>query len=103
MNWEDVMRIINKFACGIAVAALFAANFTGTEAKTKPRHRQYVHKRFGHLPPDRSGVRRSADGDLIDRNGWRLRNGQWDNTCFNLGYLSSQSACGNYSGGGAPQ
>ena len=100
------MCVINKIACGIAVVALFAANFSGTtsEANAKPRHRQYVHKRLGHLPnPNSSGLRRSADGDLIDRNGWRLRNGQWDNTCFNLPYLASQTACGSYAVGGAPQ
>ena len=99
------MRISNKFSFGIAVAALLAANFSATltEAKAKPRHRHYVHKRLGHIPnPDRSGMRRSVDGDLIDRNGWRLRNGQWDNSCFNLAYLSSQVACGTYGEGGAP-
>jgi hypothetical protein len=35
----------------------------------------------------------SADNH-IDRDGWRLLNGNWDNTCFRtLGYLSDMSAC----------
>ena len=36
---------------------------------------------------------------LIDGQGWRLWNGDWDNSCFRtLDYLSSMSAC---TGGGA--
>ena len=100
------MRIINKVSFGIAVAALFAAHFSAimTEAKAKSRHRQYVHKRFGHRPNlDRSGVRRSVDGNLMDRNGWRLIDGQWNNRCHNLAYIPSQFACGGYSGGADPQ
>jgi hypothetical protein len=35
---------------------------------------------------------------IIDSRGWRLWNGNWDNTCFRtLDYLPSMSAC---SGGG---
>jgi len=99
------MRIISKFAYGIAVASLLAANLSGTaaEAKTKPHYRHYVHKRLDRLSNlDRIGMRRSVDGDVIDRNGWRLRDGGWDNRCHNLGYLSSQFACGSYGDGGAP-
>ena len=40
----------------------------------------------------------NRSGDVIDSQGWRLSNGNWDNTCFRtLDYLSSMSAC---SGGG---
>jgi len=38
-------------------------------------------------------------GSTIDSQGWRLWNGNWDNTCFRtLDYLPSMSAC---SGGGS--
>jgi hypothetical protein len=103
---EELMRIINKFACAIAAAALLSANLseTAAEAKPKPRYRQHAHHRLHRFSnPDRSGSRRSVDGDLIDRNGWRLRDGKWDNTCFNLAYLPSQVACGTYGDGGSPQ
>ena len=37
---------------------------------------------------------------LIDGQGWRLWNGNWDNTCFRtLDYLSSSSACSGGGGG----
>jgi Spy/CpxP family protein refolding chaperone len=40
----------------------------------------------------------NRSGDVIDSQGWRLSDGNWDNTCFRtLDYLSSMSAC---SGGG---
>jgi hypothetical protein len=87
----------------MAAVSLLAANLPGTmaEAKDRPHHRRYVLKRFDRLPhPDLGGQRRMADGDLVDRNGWRLRDGQWDNTCFNLGYLSSQFACAQNGGEG---
>jgi len=36
----------------------------------------------------------NRSGDVIDSQGWRLSNGNWDNTCFRtLDYLSSMSAC----------
>jgi hypothetical protein len=41
----------------------------------------------------------NRSGDVIDSQGWRLSDGNWDNTCFRtLEYLPSMSAC---SGGGA--
>jgi hypothetical protein len=77
---------------------------TASEAKTKPRPRRHVHHWVDRVSnPDRSGIRRSANGELIDRNGWRLRNGEWDNTCHNLSYLPSQFACSGYAVGGSPQ
>ena len=36
----------------------------------------------------------NRNGDVIDSQGWRLHDGNWDNTCFRtLDYLSSMSAC----------
>jgi|HubBroStandDraft_4_1064222.scaffolds.fasta_scaffold958455_2 hypothetical protein len=46
--------------------------------------------------PDAVVARRGPT--LIDSQGWRYWNGNWDNTCFRtLNYLSSMSAC---TGGG---
>jgi hypothetical protein len=36
----------------------------------------------------------NRNGDVIDSQGWRFHDGNWDNTCFRtLDYLSSMSAC----------
>jgi hypothetical protein len=36
----------------------------------------------------------NRNGDVIDSQGWRLRDGNWDSTCFRtLDYLPSMSAC----------
>jgi hypothetical protein len=45
--------------------------------------------------PLQTTVGRSIAGDNhIDRDGWRLSNGNWDSTCFRtLKYLSDMSAC----------
>jgi hypothetical protein len=32
-------------------------------------------------------------GELVDKAGWRLREGGWDNTCFSMPWLPSQYAC----------
>jgi hypothetical protein len=35
-----------------------------------------------------------SNGSIIDGGGWRLWNGNWDNTCFRtLKYLPAMSAC----------
>jgi hypothetical protein len=45
--------------------------------------------------PPQTTVGRSIAGDShIDRDGWRLSNGNWDSTCFRtLNYLSDMAAC----------
>jgi hypothetical protein len=45
--------------------------------------------------PRQTAVGRSIAGDNhIDREGWRLSNGNWDSTCFRtLNYLADISAC----------
>jgi hypothetical protein len=41
-----------------------------------------------------SGIRRLSDGTLIDREGWRLKNGEWTSDCFRtLDYMGTDSAC----------
>ncbi len=88
------MAISNKlaaFAAGFAVLAapMFAA---AAEAKAKHHHHHHHLRHFAKKPHIR-GLRYSPDGDLIDRDGWRLRSGVWDNTCFNLDYMASVYAC----------
>ncbi len=40
------------------------------------------------------------NGRVIDSQGWRYTNGNWDNSCFRtLGYLSSADACAGHGGG----
>ena len=65
------------------------------EAKPKTHHRPVVAK--AHSCP----LRRTAEGELVDCQGWRLRSSTigWDNTCFNLDYLPSQFACSSNGGG----
>jgi hypothetical protein len=42
----------------------------------------------------------NRNGDVIDSQGWRFHDGNWDNTCFRtLNYLDSASACGGGAGG----
>lgn len=52
------------------------------------------------IAPGGCPVHRVAGGDLADCHGWRLHNGTWDNTCFNLDYLPSQFACSSRGGRG---
>jgi Spy/CpxP family protein refolding chaperone len=41
----------------------------------------------------------NRNGDVIDSQGWRLHDGNWDNTCFRtLDYLPSMSACSGSGG-----
>jgi hypothetical protein len=84
------MSIGRKLLVVVAGVAMFSAPSFGAEAKQ--HHRHSVHK-FHKFSQPRPMYRRSVDGDLVDNNGWRLRDGTWDNTCFNLDYLPSEFAC----------
>jgi hypothetical protein len=93
------MIVCNKLAVYTSALAMFAAPMLGAvekaEARTKTHHRYYTYRQ---QPQHFYGGRRSPEGDPIDSNGWRLKNGSWDSSCFrNLDYLSSMFAC---SGGG---
>ena len=79
-------RLLNAAASLLAVAALSMSG-PAAEARTKTHHR-YVAQAQNHCP-----VRRTVNGDLVDCNGWRLRQSGWDNTCLNLDYLPSMYAC----------
>jgi hypothetical protein len=86
---------ISKKAVAVAAGfALLSTSFSGAsaeaEAKTKTHHHRHVVRKSAQPSP---ASRRSVDGDLVDNEGWRLRDGTWDNSCFNLAYLPSEFAC----------
>jgi len=76
----------------IAVQAAAANSAERTRAHYRAHPRQYVRI------PSGCPIRRTAEGEIVDCQGWRLRPGGWDNSCFDLDYLPSQFACS--SGGG---
>ena len=77
-------------AFALIVAPLSQASAEG-RAKTHHRHSA---KRADGCP-----THRTAEGELVDCHGWRLRPGiGWDNSCFNLDYLPSQYACSSRGG-----
>ena len=85
--------------CSLA-SAIFAMAIGNADAAARKHHPSghYDGKTWSTEAHQRPSVRRSVDGDLIDRDGWR-HGKSWDNTCFRtLDYLSSMSAC---TGGGA--
>ncbi len=91
------MSISNRLAVLTASAAIITAQLLGHAAEAKPKtHHQHFATRSVSCP-----VRRTAEGELVDCHGWRLRPGitGWDNTCFNLDYLPSQYACSSNGGG----
>ena len=82
-------RVLITSASLLAVlVAVLALSLSGVaEAKTK-KHNRYAAKASNNCP-----TRVTVNGDIVDCNGWRLRPGGWDNTCFNLDYLPSMYAC----------
>jgi hypothetical protein len=74
----------------VQAAATSYAGRTGAHYRVHPRH--YV-----RIPPG-CPIRRTAEGEIVDCQGWRLRPGGWDNSCFNLDYLPSQFACSTGAG-----
>ena len=74
------MRINRRLVTAAVSFAMIAAPLLGyaAEARTKTHHRHVVAKT--HNCP----LRRTAEGELVDCQGWRLRPNAigWDNTCF---------------------
>jgi hypothetical protein len=82
----------NKLAVFALALVMLAAPWFGAAAEAK--NRTAAHHRHYAYGPYQPAYRVSPDGALIDSQGWRYWNGQWDNTCFRtLDYLSSPSAC----------
>ena len=83
----NISRLLTAVAASLAMLAT-ATLGTAAEAKTGKTYHRTAMKRQGSCP-----LHRTSEGELVDCNGWRLRPGGWDNTCFNLDYLPSQFAC----------
>ena len=69
----------------VQAAAANAAGRTRAHCRVYPRHHVGI--------PSGCPIHRTAEGEIVDCQGWRLRPGGWDNSCFNLDYLPSQFAC----------
>ncbi len=82
------MNMSKKLAAFATGFALLMAPLTGAAAN-KLHHRHFAQRTVG------CPVHRIADGSLVDCHGWRKWSGSigWDNSCFNLDYLSSEFAC----------
>jgi hypothetical protein len=91
---------------GASITALTAAQALGLPGETQSvaarvapevQAVQYngYRPRYYNLPPYSGGAYGySRDGSQ----GWRYFNGQWQNGCFNLPYLSAVDACGGFGG-----
>ncbi len=85
------MNIRNNLVSLAAAFVLIAAPLTQASAEDGTKtHRHHSAKKPAGCP-----LHRTAEGELVDCQGWRLRPGGWDNSCFNLDYLPSQFACGS--------
>jgi len=73
-----------------ACFSLLAAPVAAAEQQAKPHHHRHFARAPHHCP-----VHRTVNGDLVDCQGWRLRDNAtgWDNSCFKLDYLPSMFAC----------
>jgi hypothetical protein len=76
-------------ACSAMIAVQAAA---ANSAERKRAHYRVYPRHYVGIPSD-CPIRRTAEGEIVDCQGWRLRPGGWDNSCFNLDYLPSQFAC----------
>jgi hypothetical protein len=84
------MSAVWKGAVSVAVLAILAIPLAGAAANPQPK--KHYRRHFATACP----LHRTAEGELVDCRGWRLRDNAtgWDNSCFNLDYLPSQFACG---------
>jgi hypothetical protein len=87
------LAALTVYCTMLALPAVAGTSATGIRA----------HHRVSHwvmaVRPRGCPLHRTPLGELVDCHGWRLRDNAigWDNSCFNLDYLPSLTACG---GGG---
>jgi hypothetical protein len=91
----------------LAASAVFAMAMSNADAATRKQHpkghyeavaaklKKVANRHLVVSEPAQTAVGRPiAEDNHIDRDGWRLSNGSWDNTCFrSLRYLSDMAAC----------
>ncbi len=89
-----------KLAVLIAMFAILAVPAAAAAQAGRYRAHYRVYRHHCLAMPCRCLLHRTAEGELVDCQGWRLRGGTigWDNSCFNLDYLPSQFACGSGNG-----
>ena len=89
-----------KLAVLIAMFAMLAVPAAAGAQAGRYRAHYRVYRHHCLAMPCRCPLHRTAEGELVDCQGWRLRGGTigWDNSCFNLDYLPSQFACGSGNG-----
>jgi len=79
----------------LAGSAIFALAISSADAASR---KHPSGKWYATAAPTETYVRRSGDGHLIDRDGWRQWH-SWDNTCFRtLDYLANATACSGSGG-----
>jgi hypothetical protein len=83
----------HTLAAVIACFAMIAVQAVAANAAGRTRAHYRVHSRYYVGIPSGCPIHRTAEGEIVDCQGWRLRPGGWDNSCFNLDYLPSQFAC----------
>ena len=98
-QWRKDVSMNRKLGALAAILTLLASSpypaFADPNYKGYRAHRQRAQAAREYA----SGLKRLSNGDYVDRDGWRYRQGfGWDNTCFHLNYLDSQFACN--AGGG---
>src|ERR1700674_1891166 len=85
--------------CSLAISTVFALTVSNADAAAR-KHHPYYGKALKTKAQHQRYVRLAADGDFIDRDGWRHGH-SWDNSCFRtLDYLPYSSACSGAAGGG---
>jgi hypothetical protein len=87
------MKSIISWALATSTIFAVAVNSADAASRKHPSGKWYA-----KAAPTKTYVRRSADGHLIDRDGWRQWH-SWDNTCFRtLDYLPNEAACSGSAG-----
>jgi len=96
------MSISGKSALLVGALAVAAALVAGTVAEAKTKAARDWHQARAAYQPGvhQPGVRVAPDGSIIDSQGRRYWNGNWDSSCFRtLHHLNSADACGSSSSG----
>jgi hypothetical protein len=84
----DKLTVISSAVIILAAPLFGSAADAKPQTKTRTHYQQFVNR------PIQPSVRRTANGELIDSEGWRLKNGSWTSDCFRtLDYLGTDTAC----------
>jgi hypothetical protein len=88
------MRNCDKLTVISSALIILAAPLFGSTADAKPQTKTRTHYQQFVNGPVQPSVRRTAKGEIIDSESWRLKNGEWTSDCFRtLDYLGTETAC----------